>query len=211
MKIKKVVQHSRQRLVEKIRQVRLKGFGQPLAYPEEETNVELCTFPLQNADPPQTYYLQERVQDLIVLRNRLQVRGYDIFALDGYLDLTLEKDDGTQVEFPILPPIMEQYAYRNPYAEKYLICDGVHRVMAARVCGLKHIQAVRISQPPWPYYAYAETAGLAGLNGIEGALPQGYLKKTYRWPEEGGYKGLFRDFNAVFPGVQEERAKGLVS
>ena len=34
-------------------------------------------------------------------------------------------------------------------------------------------------------------------------LPDSFQKKEYRVP--GNYKALFRDFNAVFPGVQAER------
>ena len=34
-------------------------------------------------------------------------------------------------------------------------------------------------------------------------LPDSFQKKAYRVP--GNYKALFRDFNAVFPGVQAER------
>jgi hypothetical protein len=34
-------------------------------------------------------------------------------------------------------------------------------------------------------------------------LPDGHQKKEYRQPAN--YKALFRDFNAVFPGVQKQR------
>ena len=36
-------------------------------------------------------------------------------------------------------------------------------------------------------------------------LPATFQKKEYRVP--GNYKALFRDFNAVFPGVQAERRR----
>ena len=36
-------------------------------------------------------------------------------------------------------------------------------------------------------------------------LPDNFQKKAYRVPEN--YKALFRDFNAVFPGVQQERTR----
>jgi hypothetical protein len=36
-------------------------------------------------------------------------------------------------------------------------------------------------------------------------LTEGYQKKAYRNPEN--YKALFRDFNAVFEGVQKQRAR----
>jgi hypothetical protein len=34
-------------------------------------------------------------------------------------------------------------------------------------------------------------------------LPDEFQKKEYRLPDN--YKALFRDFNAVFPGVQKQR------
>ena len=36
-------------------------------------------------------------------------------------------------------------------------------------------------------------------------LPDGFQKKTYRVPDN--YKSLFRQYNEVFPGVQQQRKR----
>jgi hypothetical protein len=54
----------------------------------------------------------------------------------------------------------------------------------------------------YPYYAYALGGGWSEVAVVE-KLPDGRRRKEYRNPEN--YRALFRDFNAVFPGVQKDR------
>jgi hypothetical protein len=56
--------------------------------------------------------------------------------------------------------------------------------------------------PEYPYYAYGIEEGWSGVVAID-ELTDGFKKKDYRNPDN--YKALFRDFNAVFPGIQEQR------
>ena len=56
----------------------------------------------------------------------------------------------------------------------------------------------------YPYYALALPDGWSGVAELE-ALPDGFQKKTYRNPDN--YKSLFRQYNEVFPGVQEQRKR----
>ncbi len=170
--------------------------------------------------------MMERVEDLIALWKRVKKNHHvDVFTMAGiheqgegkqygYLDITL--DDGTT--FPILPPIIERFdSIENKSGtfvhqqDSCLIIDGMHRVYAAKLSGLHEITCVIASKPDWPYYALPNEDGWDGVQEIRGELPDGFVKKRYRLPTPGEYKGLYRDFNSVFPGVQEERKRGLIS
>jgi hypothetical protein len=86
-----------------------------------------------------------------------------------------------------------------------LINDGIHRVFAARELGLPIATVIARGVPAeYPYYALALPRGWDDVTQLD-ELPDGFQKKEYRRPE--GYKALFRDFNALFPGVQKERRK----
>jgi hypothetical protein len=79
----------------------------------------------------------------------------------------------------------------------------MHRCYAARSLGLP-ISVVTVRNMPivYPYYAYALGGGWSEVAAVE-KLPDGRRRKEYRNPEN--YRALFRDFNAVFPGVQKDR------
>ena len=84
-----------------------------------------------------------------------------------------------------------------------LINDGMHRVFAARSLGLPiSVIVIRGVSAEYPYYAYPLDGGWPEVTPLA-ELPDGYQKKTYRQPTN--YRALFRDFNALFPGVQKER------
>jgi hypothetical protein len=74
-------------------------------------------------------------------------------------------------------------------------------VYAARLSG-SPINVVAVDGASHPYYALA--ASWEDVVELE-ELPDTFQKKAYRVPAN--YKALFRDFNAVFPGVQAERKK----
>lgn len=210
-----IILHTKYELFKKLRTIRLKGFGQPLAYPPETTKMELVTEQssaiVTTFTPAQFYYLQPHVERILGLRETIwELHGIDILRLPdsiGYIDCVLK--DGTTC--PFLPPIVEQYSSQSVSNPLYLICDGIHRIQAAMQTG-SEITVVRISQPPFPYYALPNPNGWADTERID-ALPTdaSFVKKLYRLPTPDLYKQLFRDFNAAFPGVQEERPKGLIA
>lgn len=221
MKIREIIKHSDTELIQKLREVRLRGFGQPRIY--ADCDIEVTHASMSLIQPPQNYYLQSRVYDLLRLNDMMISQfGHFLFEHRGYTDIILE--DGTS--FPFLPPIVESYGDGE---NSWLVCDGVHRVMAQRWMNDITPLVVEISRPSWPYYAVVDPElKWEALAEIKGELPDAYKKKTYRLSIESGsgrtvkdggdgfalgeaaYKGLFRDFNAVWPGVQEERKKGLV-
>jgi hypothetical protein len=125
--------------------------------------------------------------------------GVDIFALSGGLELRTPDE-----VIPVIPPVVEE-SHEPEGRVVRIINDGIHRVFAARSVGAP-ITVIDIAGVPreYPYYALALTDGWAGVTSLA-ELPDGFQKKDYRVP--GNYKALFRDFNALFPGVQKQRKR----
>jgi hypothetical protein len=177
---------SREELLARLRQTRLMGHGGARVY--ERATLQVQTFDPLDLTPAQRYVLMPNVRRLLELRAALDV---DIFALDGgvYLD-----------RIPLLPPVVER-SHEPDGRTVWLINDGIHRVYAAHLAG-SPIQVVTVEGATHPYYALAASWDI--VVELE-ELPDGFQKKAYRVPEN--YKALFRDFNAVFPGVQQERKR----
>jgi len=185
-------------LLSTIRLTRLRGFGG--AQPYLGATLEL--FPAMDTDaltPAQNYVLTPGVATILDLRDALLPEGRDIFALDGGMYVTTSDNPGERI--PIIPPIVEE-SVEPDGRTVLLINDGMHRIFAARSLALP-ISVIVASdvRAEYPYYAYAldgwpQVAPMA-------ELPDNHQKKSYRMPAN--YKALFRDFNALFPGVQKER------
>lgn len=206
-----IIKHSIPELERKLRTVRLKGFGEPLIYPEPV----LINFRSEYVDqlqPCQNYWLWDNVKNILDLRLRVaDAHGIDLLKLFssniGWVDIQIGPDEW----MPFLPPVVETYGLVNGYRQQLLINDGIHRVMAAKLSGVNHPDCIITSRPEWPYYAYPLENGWDGVEKVEGELPDGFAKKRYRLPTKELYKQLYRDFNAVFPGVQKDRKQGVIS
>lgn len=199
MRISNIEQIDTDELLARLKRTRLRGFGQPRIY--EHATLELVNaVDTDRLVPAQRYVLKESVERILLLRQTLLARGTDIFALEGALLLTFSDDnDG---EIPLLPPIIEE-SHEPDGRTVWLINDGMHRVYAARKCGLPvNVVLARGVPEEFPYYAYALPGGWADVAELD-ELPDNFLKKTYRNPDN--YKSLFRDFNGVFPRIQEQR------
>ncbi|HEX4892512.1 MAG TPA: hypothetical protein VFV47_04440 [Hyphomicrobiaceae bacterium] len=200
MRIRHVDCISAPELVTRIRQTRLRGHGQPLVY--EHARLELKSMSTDDLWPAQRYLLTQNVERIHDLRAALLERGIDIFALDGACLVQADglTDDGRPM--PVLPPIIEE-SVEPDGRTVLLINDGMHRVWAARQRNLP-ITVVLVRDVPrqWPYYAFPLENGWADVREMTTAPPT-HEKKNHRDP--GNHKALFRDFNAVFPGVQETR------
>ena len=195
-----------QEILKRVSTTRLKGHGQPMIY--ENARLELARQVDPNTlFPAQRYILKEDYQRLVDLYNAFKPHGVDIFNLEGGLFFWLALDDGTDGEdgpIPLMPPIVEMS--REPDGRTLpLINDGMHRVYAAMKLG-RRINVVMAHDVPfeYPYYAYALEKGWDDVMELD-ELPDNFVKKTYRDPEQ--YKALFRNFNAVFEGIQKQRKK----
>jgi hypothetical protein len=191
----------RDELLSALRRTRLLGFDGARPYADARLEIVPAVDPDLLA-PAQRYVLAPGVRLILQLRTALLAQGVDVFALDGGVRVRTSWAPDELV--PVLPPIVEES--REPDGRTVLIInDGIHRVFAARSLGLPiTVVTAHGVSPEHPYYACALPDGWAGVSELE-HLPDGFQKKTYRNPD--GYKALFRDFNAIFPGVQKERKK----
>jgi hypothetical protein len=201
VQILSVTRFDRDELLAALRETPLRGFDKTRLYANATLELALAT----DSDvltPAQRYVLRPTLQKLLKLRAALLAHGIDLFALDG--GAHIHTSDDPQEAIPIIPPIVEE-TLEPDGSSVLLINDGLHRVCAARSLGLPISVVVARGVPPEsPYYAYALPGGWAELEELD-ELPDNYQKKEYRLPEN--YKALFREFNAVFPGVQKQRKK----
>lgn len=193
-------------LLERIGRTRLKGHDQYPLY--EAAHLELLPVDTDELAPAQRYVLDEDVRRVHALRAYFIKNGIDIFALKGGILFWYRDEDGSEEgPVPLVPPVIEES--NEPDGRTVLIInDGMHRVFAAREAGC-YINAVVIRNvpPQFPYYAYALPGGWSEVERLT-EIPDSYKKKAYRDPAN--YKSLFRDFNAVLPGVQKQRKRGIV-
>jgi hypothetical protein len=202
--ITRVALISEEQLLQRLRQTRLRGFGQPLVYEQARLHLRREVDP-RSLYPAQKYLLQENHRRLHTLYALFLQQGINIFALEGGLQFWLRHADGEQEgPIPLIPPVVEMS--QEPDGRTIpLINDGMHRVYTAMRLGLPiHIIQVEGVPSQWPYYAYPLADGWAEVEELA-QIPTDYVKKAYRDPEH--YKDLFRDFNGVFPGIQEKRKR----
>jgi len=201
MRILSVETFGRDELLSAVRRTRLRGFGGARPYEQATLALEAAT-PSDVLAPAQRYVLRAGVATVLELRAALLEHGLDVFALRG--GAYVRTDESPEEPIPVIPPIVEE-SHEPDGRTVLVINDGIHRVYAARSLGLPvSVVAARGVPREYPYYAYALRDGWAGVEELDELRP-GFQKKEYRDPES--YKSLFREFNAVFPGVQKERTK----
>ncbi|VBB69283.1 hypothetical protein RIEGSTA812A_PEG_756 [invertebrate metagenome] len=185
----------------RLRQVRLRGFGAPLVYARSTLSLEQAV-PADSLVPAQRYVLKANLDRVLMLARLFAQERINIFALEGVLLFWLDQDGLVEGPTPIAPPVVEESHEANGRVV-WLINDGMHRVTVALRIGVPiNILLVRAVPTEWPYYALPLPGGWADVEDLD-RLPTDYRKKTYRRP--GDKKALFRDFNAVFPGIQKKR------
>jgi hypothetical protein len=188
-------------LLDLLRRTRLRGFDGAQPYASATLRIEHGRDPASLA-PAQGYVLAPAVRRILELHAALADWDVDLFALDG--GLWIETDEAPGERIPVIPPIVERSSEPDG-REVMVINDGMHRIQAARAAGAPITVVAAYDVPPeYPYYAFALPRGWADVVELD-ELPDGFQKKRYRI--EGNYKALFRDFNAVLPGVQKERKK----
>jgi len=188
-----------------LKQTRLRGHGQPCVYADASLELMRQVDP-GSLVPAQRYVLEEDFRRIEALHREVLSHSVDIFALEGGVLFWAEDPETGEIEgpIPLIPPVVEES--REDQGELVpLINDGMHRVYAARRLG-RRINIVYARNVPvqYPYYAKPLENGWSGVEELS-VLPDNYLKKTYRDPEN--YKALFRDFNEHFPGVQKQRKR----
>jgi hypothetical protein len=192
----KVVKHelwSTEKTLSALKHTRLRGFDQPEVYKDSELQL-VERVPRLTLHPTQNYVLKPGLQKIKELYSVLMHDAcIDIFHLTGLCLFWLE-DTPEDAPIPILPPIVEEDTNIQLI---WLINDGMHRIYSAT-----DINIILVKNVPtqFPYYAYPLRNGWSNVTQVD-KVPES--RKAYRNPED--YKALFRDFNALFPGVQKKR------
>jgi hypothetical protein len=189
---------TRENLLAALRQTRLRGFDR--ARPYENAKLTIETLDTDHLTPAQNYVMESSVAVADVLRRELIQLGYDMFAFDGGLIITTAEAPNEAI--PVIPPIVEE-SDEPGGRQVLLINDGMHRIFAARRANLPISVVVARDMPAqYPYYAFALESGWSEVELLD-QMPEGRIRKKYRIPDD--YRALYRDFNAVFPGVQKDR------
>ncbi len=185
-------------LLGRLKRTRLRGHGQPEVYAGATLELAEQVDP-ESLAPAQRYVLLPDLNSILSLYEQFERKGIDIFALRGGLLFWRDEEEGP---IPLIPPVVEESS--EPGGRRVLLInDGIHRVYAAKKLGKRiNVVIARGVPPEYPYYAYALEDGWARVSELA-ELPDNFQKKAYRDPQN--YKALFRDFNAVLPGVQKQR------
>lgn len=147
-----------------------------------------------NLSPPQNYILKNELTKVRMLKWALETHGVDLFALDGFLRLTIE---GFEEPVDLLPPVVEESIERDGSVH-LIVNDGMHRVyMALREWTIPQVVLIRGIPKGLPYYAYPVPGGWDKVEERDD-LPSGYLKK---WHRIANYHALYRNFNSAFSNV----------
>ena len=191
----------RDELLARLRRTRLEGFGGAELYAGATLELSEDT-DTDGLAPAQRYVLRAGVETVLALREQLLEHDVDPFALDG--GVWVRTADAPDERIPLIPPVVEESLERDGRTV-LVICDGMHRVYAARALGLPISVVTAHGVPPeYPYYAHALPDGWDGVAELD-ELPDGFQKKEYRIPD--GYRALFRLYNEHFPGVQKRRKR----
>jgi hypothetical protein len=188
-------------LLGRLKKTRLRGFDQAEVY--ADATLEIATVDPNTLAPAQRYVLRDGIGTILEIADAFAALGIDVFTLRGAL---LFWPEGAIDESPIpfLPPVIEE-STEGDGRTVLLINDGIHRVFAARSRGRSlNVVLARNVPAQYPYYAFALEDGWTQVEELA-ELSEGYQKKAYRNPEN--YKALFRDFNAVFEGIQKQRPR----
>lgn len=205
MRILTVERFGAEQLLGTLRQTRLRGYGGAQPYADGSLELVPAVDP-EALSPAQKYVLRPGVDKILELRTALLVEGVDVFALDGGVWVTTSEDPNERI--PVIPPVIEE-SHEPDGRTILLVNDGMHRIYAARSCGLPiSVVVARGVLAQYPYYAYPLPNGWSDVSSMT-ELPDTHLRKEYRQPED--YKALFRDFNALYPGVQKKRRSSSTS
>ncbi len=198
MKIARIEHHSEKELLERLRNVRL--LKQPDVKIYENCTITLERIATSCLYPTQRYVLIQELEKVRNLQWVLREHGYDIFYLNGYLDIWFEGEDAP---VSLLPPVVEE-SIEDDGRVVVLINDGMHRLyLAHRQWIIPQVVFVRGLPREYPYYAYPNPYQWEGIDVMD-ELPEGYIKK---WHRIRNYHSLYRDFNSAFSNVGAPRGR----
>jgi len=207
MDIIKLTRHNCQELLDRLRRVPL--LNQPEIQIYAKALVSLERLHTDHLAPTQNYIWLAEFRKVQKLRWSLAERGVDLFHLDGFVTFTVRRADGTEEDYDVYPPVVEE-SFEADGSLALVINDGMHRLYLARLERVApQVIYVRGVPGEYPYYAFPRPGGWQGIDLLpDNPDPKTYLKKCHRRREN---KRLYRDFQAVFANVGRSRSQLLSS
>lgn len=198
MRIKNVIYHSEDELISRLRDVRLLKKPDILIY--KDCLISLEKISTDYLFPTQRYVLIQELEKVRNLQWALKELGYDMFCLNGFLEIWI---DGSDQPIALLPPVVEESIEANG-AAIILINDGMHRLYLARQQWVvPQVVYIRGIPKEYPYYAYPNPKRWEDIEIID-ELPPNYIKK---WHRIANYHSLYRNFNSAFSFVGAPRGR----
>ena len=191
MNIIKVEKFTDQDLISKLHNVSL--MQNPKIKPYKNTIITLEKININSLSPTQKYLMNPELEKVKNLYKELKKHDVDLYNLNGYVDIYLE---GYNTPISVLPIIVEESIEEN--GEVHLIVnDGMHRSFYAKQLNIiPQVAYIRgVNTEKYPYYAYPlENSWNTEFDFLDN-IPEGYIKKQYRWEN---FRFLYRDFNSQF-------------
>lgn len=193
--IVEVREFSEEELLNKIKQVPM--LEDKKTFPYKDSFVFTRTLKPSELTPAQYYVSKKSLDNIIELNFALSEKGYDIFNLNGYLEVVhgfSYVDDRRhqhvidEYTISILPPIVEIHMEYDQ-ERRNIICDGMHRCFLAKKY-FREVKCVVVDAMDIPYYAYPLENGWDDVS-----FDNWTYKKLHRIKDN---KKLYRDFNSVF-------------
>ena len=183
------------KIEEKLRNVPLKGYDGHKIY--EHARINFTTMNPKELAPAQKYVLSRNLYRTRILHDEFILKGIDTLALDKGLLYSTEYGS-----YYLIPPVVE-VMHDEAGNDIHLINDGMHRIYTALQMEVP-IMVTLISGVPerYPYYAAPAKNGWVDVNVYSGISE---VKDKRDYVDFENRKDLYRDFNAVFPGVQPKR------
>ena len=203
MRIFQYKKHSKDELINKLRQVTLLSSSNTTSpiYVYKDAQIELTNVAVSDIVPSQFYYLEESLSKVGEIQKALKEHGMDIYNLDGFVNYITDESD---IKYNLLPIILE-YQKEIDGSINPIILDGIHRVILARKENLQKIQVVKISNvsKDFPYPAYVNSRGWEEVLPVR-FPPEQKDKRNWRFPITEVNK-YYRDLNSVFENIGEQR------
>ena len=198
MRITKIVRHSKDELLSRLRNITM--LKNPDIYVYKNALISLEYISTECLYPAQRYVLIQEINKVRKLKWELEKHGVDLFSLDGFIKIWFEN---AEEPIDLLPPIIEESIEKNGKVVN-IINDGMHRIYLARLeWVIPQVVFVRGLPKEFPYYAYPNPDQWKGIELVD-SLPEGYVKK---WHRIENYHSLYRNFNSAFDNVGAPRPR----
>lgn len=189
MKITNFELHSKQELIQIIKNTTLAGDNKIMPFKNSEVSIKQSD--ANYLFPTQKFVLQDQLQKIEFLYNWFLRFKIDISNLDGFIVYKMYNSANVYV---LTPPIIEVIDNQP------LVIDGQHRTkfFADKGLNFKSVYIENIAKEYWPYQLPNKN-GWNDVQVFDSELPDGFVRKDLRYSDKAVKKFMFREY--PFPGI----------